>query len=215
MTAQADLIRQQRRVFAKPDGSHDRLIAFLSKALPAAIGVVAAVMILSPLSQRGEISFLLDRNEVAITGERIRVDQAMYRGQDSDGRPFRVRAGEAVQTSSELPIVDMLNLDARLELSDGPAEIWAAQGAYDFRAEQIEVEGPVNFRAADGYRMVTNNVQVDLNTKRAVGSGGVEGAVPSGSFSADQIVANLAERTVVLEGNARLHMVPGELRMPK
>ena len=69
MTAQADLIRDKRRHFAAPGGAHDRLIGFLAKALPAAIGVVAAVMILSPLSQRGEISFILDRNKVAITGD--------------------------------------------------------------------------------------------------------------------------------------------------
>ena len=47
MTVQADQIRDKRRHFAAPGGSHDRLIGFLAKALPAAIGLVAAVMILS------------------------------------------------------------------------------------------------------------------------------------------------------------------------
>jgi hypothetical protein len=54
MTVQADLIRDKRRHFATPGGFHDKLISFLAKALPAAIGLVAAVMILSPLSPRGE-----------------------------------------------------------------------------------------------------------------------------------------------------------------
>ena len=40
------------------------------------------------------------------------------------------------------------------------------------------------------------------------------GAVPTGTFSADRIVADLGERTVTLEGNARLRMTPGKLRMP-
>lgn len=212
MTAEAQVIRSRRRHFAAPGGSHDRLVSFLAKALPAAVGVVAAVMILTPLSPRGEVSFLLDRNEVAITGERLRVDDAAYRGQDDRGRDFLVTAGSAIQATGAVPIVRMQDLVARLQMPEGPAELRASQGFYNYRDEEISVSGPVNFRAADGYRMVTSNVDIELDTKRAVGSGGVEGAVPSGSFRADRIVADLAERTVALEGNARMRMVPGKLR---
>jgi lipopolysaccharide export system protein LptC len=215
MTLQADIIRDERRAFAAPGGFHDRLIAFLAKALPAAIGVVAAVMILAPLSQRGEISFLLDRNEVAITDKRIEVDGAMYRGQDSAGRPFQLIAGKAVQRSSDVPVVVMENLLARMQMAEGPAELRAPKGTYNFDVERVDIAGPVSFQAADGYRMVTNNVAVDLKTRKAVGSGGVEGAVPTGSFSADRITADLSAHTVSLDGHARLLMTPGKLRIPQ
>ncbi len=49
---------------------------------------------------------------------------------------------------------------------------------------------------------------------RVTGAGGVTGAIPAGTFSANRIVADLGERTVALEGNARLLMAPGKLRMP-
>lgn len=215
MTAQADLIRDNRRAFAAPGGFHDRLIGFLAKALPAAIGVIAAVMILAPLTQRGEVSFLLDRNRVAVTKERIAVSKAMYRGEDKEGRPFSLTAGSAVQTSAETPVVDMKDLVAKMLLSDGPAEITASNGAYNFDTGQVAVPGPVNFTASDGYHMVTNGVGIDLRERRVAGSGGVEGAVPTGTFSADKIMADLGERTVTLQGNARLRMTPGKLRMPQ
>jgi lipopolysaccharide export system protein LptC len=64
MTQAADLQRNQRRRWAAPGGAHDRLIRALMVVLPAGIGMVAAIMILAPLSPRGEISFLLDRNKV-------------------------------------------------------------------------------------------------------------------------------------------------------
>ena len=64
MTIEPDRIQDRRRHFAAPGGSHDRLIGFLAKALPAAIGIVVAVMILSPLSPRGEVGFLLDDREL-------------------------------------------------------------------------------------------------------------------------------------------------------
>ncbi len=215
MTIEADLIRDRRRHFAAPGGFHDRLIAFLAKALPAAIGLVAAVMILAPLSPRGEISFLLDRNRVAITDKRVEVDNATYRGQDRQGRHFELTAGKAVQASAADPIVEMDRLAARLQLADGPAELTAPHGIYNFDTEDVTVDGPVAFAAADGYRMVTSKVAVNLKTRRVVGSGGVSGAVPTGAFSAERIIADLDARTLMLEGNARLRMTPGKLRMPR
>lgn len=215
MTVEADIIRGRRRQFAAPGGSHDRLIRFLAKALPAAIGVVAAVMILAPLSPRGEISFLLDRNKVAITSQRVAVDKAMYRGEDSLGRPFELTAGKAVQASSANPVVEMEQLVARMQMADGPARVQAPRGVYNFETENVTVDGPVTFSAADGYQMMTNNVAIDLKTRRAVGSGGVSGAVPTGTFSADRIIADLEARTLVLDGNARLRMTPGKLRIPR
>ena len=68
--------------------------------------------------------------------------------------------------------------------------------------------------AADGYRMTSRNVEIDLKGRRVTGSGGVSGAIPAGTFSAERIVADLDARTVALDGNARLLMAPGKLRMP-
>ncbi len=206
MTEQADQIRDRRQHFALPGGSHDRIIAFLAKALPAGIGAVLAVMIIAPMFPRGEISFLLDRNKVAVTRERLRIDNAMYRGEDGRGRPFSVTAGSAVQRSASLQVVQMNDLAARILLADGPAEIKARDGAYDVRRNALDVRGPVNFRAADGYRMTTDNVHIDLKTQQVTGTGGVAGAVPSGTFSANRIEADLDQRTVALQGRARLTM---------
>lgn len=215
MTVQADIVRDRRRHFAAPGGFHDRLVRILSRALPAGVGVIAAVMILTPLSPRGEVSFLLDRNKVETTGERIRVDKAMYRGQDSAGRAFSLTAGDAAQPDAAQPVVKMHELVAKLQMADGPAELTAPSGDYNFETNQVAVPGPVNFTAAGGYRMTARNVDIDLNSRHVVGDGGVTGTVPTGAFSAQRISADLGERTVTLEGNARLRMTPGQLRMPK
>lgn len=216
MSEEATQIRNRRRHLAAPGGSHDRLVALLAKVLPAGIGVIAAVMVLVPLSPRGEISFLLDRNKVAVTNERLAVDDAAYRGKDKKNRGFVVTAGTAVQESARVPIVEMFDLDAKMALNDGPATIVAPRGRYNYDKEMIEVDGPVDFSANDGYRMTTNNVAIDIGNRTAQGSGGVEGAVPSGTFKAQTMKADLDNRTVTLEGNARLRMTPGsKLRMPQ
>jgi len=215
MTRQADLLRNERRAFAAPGGAHDRMVHVLNALLPASVGVVLAVMIISPLFPRSEVSFLLDRNKVTITRERLRLSNAMYRGQDNLGRPFQVTAGNAVQHSARVPVVQMQDLIAKLELSDGPAQVTAREGRYDLDSDRVLVDGQLDFRAADGYAMTTRGVGIDLKTRRAMGAGGVSGTVPSGTFSADRLSADLANRLVKLDGHARLRMVPGKIRMPQ
>ncbi|WP_296722413.1 LPS export ABC transporter periplasmic protein LptC [Erythrobacter sp.] len=213
-TSEARDLRSRRQHFAAPGGSHDRLVGFLARALPMGVGLVAALMIITPLSPRGEVSFLLDRNKVALIDERLSVDNAMYRGRDNSGRPFSLMAGEAVQRSSIEGLVRMQDLVAQMMLTEGPARLSAQGGVYDIDAETVAVNGPVQLTANDGYSMVARGVGVDLKAREMRGDDGVSGEVPAGTFSADTMRADLGARTITLEGSARLTMTPGQLRMP-
>lgn len=214
MTARADRIRNRRRAFAAPGSSLDRTVRWLAIGLPAAVGVIAALMVITPLGPRGEVSFLLDRNKVSTTANRLVVDNAVYRGEDGKGRPFSLSAGAAVQRSVTVPVVQMRDLVGRILLDEGPAQITAELGSYNYNTQQVAVDSEVKVVAADGYRMNTRGVSVDLDKKTMVGSGGVEGATPAGTFSADSMQADLNARTVALQGRARLHMIPGKMQVP-
>ena len=214
MTAAADQKRNRRQAFATPGSALDRIVRFLALALPAAVGVIAAMMLITPLSPRGEVSFLLDRNKVAIANDRLRVDNAMYRGQDAQGRPFSLVAGSAVQESNAVPEVVLDDLTARIVLPEGPAVLTSQLGRYDIDAQSVGIPGIVQFTAADGYELGARNVTIDLPSRTITGDGRVSGVIPAGSFSADSMRADLVARTIVLSGNARLRMVPGRLRMP-
>ena len=215
MSLAADRVRDKRQHWAAPGGWHDRKVRLLAVWLPGAVGVILAAMIIGPLFARRELSFLLDRNKVALTSERVRVANAMYRGIDNDGRPFTLTAGNAVQVSLKEPVVKMDMLAARLRLNDGPAELTAENGAYNYRDETVSVAGPVVFTAADGYRMTTDHVAIDLKGRKVGGSGGVNGAVPAGTFRADRVSADLDQRIVTMDGNVRMNMQLQQLRMPR
>ena len=215
MSENAEQVRDRRQHWAAPGGWHDRKVRFLAVWLPGAVGVVLAAMIIGPLFARRELSFLLDRNKVAQTGDRLRVANAMYRGIDGQGRPFTLTADNAVQASIREPVVKMDKLAARLRLTDGPAELIAQNGAYNYRDETVAVQGPVVFTAADGYRMTTQNVSIDLKGRKVGGNGGVSGAVPAGTFRADRVSADLDQRIVTMDGNVRMVMQLQQLRMPR
>lgn len=214
MSQQADQIRSRRRAYAAPGSPLERMVRVMAVVLPALAGAVAAAMLIAPLSPRGEVSFLLDRNKVAVAQDRLRIDDALYRGQDNRGRPFSLTAGEAVQASASEPVVELRALIARLLLPEGPALLTAPAGRYQIDDQQVEIDGIVRFTAADGYRMTARGVTIDLPDRTLFGRGGIEGTVPAGTFRADRIRADLGARTVTLEGDARLRMVPGRMQMP-
>lgn len=204
--------RLRKQSWAAPGGVHDFIVRILKIALPSSIGVLLAYLALAPLQKGPEISFILDKRKVDVAKERMRVQTARYRGQDDRGRPFTIDAASAVQANSQDPIVDIRGMAARIGLQSGPATLRADKGRYDMEAEKVDVIGPILFTAADGYRLQTRDVAVDLNTRRLVSRGRVEGQMPLGHFSANQLIADLPNKQVVLAGNARLHIRQGALR---
>jgi lipopolysaccharide export system protein LptC len=212
MSEQGDEDRRKKRGWARPGAAHDRLIGILKIALPALIGVVVAFLVFAPLEDKQEVSFLLKKEEVGRAEERMRVQAAQYRGQDNQGRPFVLDARAALQRSSTVPIVDIAGMSAQMQLDDGPARLLADRARYNTRQERVQVIGPIQLSAADGYRMTTPDVAVDLRGRRLASQGSVQGQIPLGTFSAGRLEADLGNRTVTLSGRARLHIVQGGLR---
>jgi len=204
--ARADRTARQR--WASPGSSHDRFVGVLQVALPIGIGVLAAFLVMAPLFSGGDVSFVLDKNKVDVARERLKIEAAQYRGQDNKGQAFTLDAGSAIQRSSAEPVVEISKLAAELQMADGPATLTAPSGRYDMRDEQMKVDGPIAFAARDGYRLGTSGATLDLKTRRLSSDGAVEGSTPMGNFSANRLSADLDGRTVRLEGNARLRIVP-------
>lgn len=201
-----------RRRWALPGSRHDRVVRFTRTILPMGIGALIAFLSIAPLTIAGDMSFVLDKNKVEVAKERLRVTEALYRGEDAKGQPFSLRAGSAVQLTSREPVVHLRDLSARLAMTEGPAVLQANTARYDMDKEQVAVDGPVTFQSADGYRLVTRDVDVDLKSRDVASRGPVEGRMPIGTFSGGRMSADLNHHIVRLEGGARLRIVQGAAR---
>lgn len=204
----AVVTRSQRQRWAAPGSRHDRLIGVTYWLLPVLIGVLAGFLVMAPLTMGGDVSFVLDKNKVEVAKERLKIQQARYRGNDAKGQPFSLTAGSAVQRSSAEPVVQIDRLAAQLGLQDGPATLTAPAGRYDMDTEKVDVRGPIAFRGPNGYSLDTSAATVDLKSRTLQSGGGVTGTVRQGNFSADRLSADLEARTVTLRGNARLRVNP-------
>jgi lipopolysaccharide export system protein LptC len=201
-----------RARWAEPGSAHDRLVRWAKIALPSAVGVLIAILALAPLDKHNDVSFILDKKRVQNAQERMRVEAARYTGTDSKGQQFTMVANHAIQRSSDVPVVDISGMFARLSLARGPLLIAANQGRYNIDTQKVAIDGPVKVAGPDGYRLATRDVTVNLKQRQLASAGPVSGQMRLGHFQAGQLHADLGERTVTLSGGARLKIVQGAVR---
>ena len=204
--------RTRKVRWAIPGSAHDRLVRWSKIVLPAAVGVLVAVLALAPLGKHSDVSFILDKKKVANAPERMRVEQARYVGTDDKGQEFTMVANRAIQRSSDVPVVDIAGMSARLNFAQGPLLIAANQGRYNLDTQKVMVDGPVNVQGANGYRLATRDVTVDLKQRQLASAGPVAGSMRLGQFQAGELHADLGQRTVVLDHGARLKIIQGAVR---
>jgi lipopolysaccharide export system protein LptC len=198
------LSRRQRA--ALPGSSHDMRMTLLKWLLPAAAFAVGMAILILPLLSVQEFSFLLAKDKVAVSRERLRVDRAEYRGQTTAGEAFAISAGSAVQKSSAVPIVELTTLQAELDGRDGPAQVSAPSGRYFLNEDRLEVAGPVQLRSDGGYSLDAETVFVDLKRRQVNTQTPVTGTLPMGNFRADRMSGDLAGQSVTLQGNVHLRI---------
>ena len=142
----------QRRLWkhrwAEPGSGHDRIVRWSKVALPSAVGALIAILAVAPLGKHSDVSFILDKKKVENAPERMRVEAARYVGTDDKGQQFTMLANRAIQRSSNVPLVDITGMFARLNLSQGPLLIAANQGRYNLDTQKVAVDGPVKVAGA-------------------------------------------------------------------
>ena len=212
MSEAADRKQEYKRHWAEPGSRHDSVIRAVKFGLPLLILGLVVILAISPFEQRGDVSFILDKNEVEQARERMRVEQARYVGEDNKGQKFLFVADRAVHQSSNVPIVTIQGMQARLNLARGPLSIAALRGQYDLEQEMVRVNGPIQVVGPDGYRLATRDVTVNFDSRTMKSTGPVSGQMPLGQFQAGSLKADLDERTVSLEGGVRLKIVQGAVR---
>ncbi|MFZ4689016.1 MAG: LPS export ABC transporter periplasmic protein LptC [Polymorphobacter sp.] len=202
--AATPLTRRQRA--ALPGSGRDRLFGVLKIALPAAALFVLATIIIWPLAEAQEFSFLLAKDKVEMARERLRLDNAVYRGETAKGEAFVISAGGAVQRSSALPVVELRDLKAKLTMADGPALVIAPSGRYFLETDKLQISGPVTLDSAAGYSLDSSTVDIDLNTRAVTTDAPVTGVLPIGSFRAGRLDADIQGRKMVLSGGVHLRI---------
>jgi len=200
--------REARRRAMLPGGPRDVFIAVAKWALPLASFVLLVMLIALPLSATREFSFLLSKDSAARAGERLRMEEATYRGETTRGEPFEIVARSGVQKTSAVPVVILSALSARLEQLEGPATVTAPSGEFFIEENRLVVQGPVVARSASGFSLDGNAIEVSISDNRVSTEQPVSGTLPMGTFRADRFSADIQGREVRLDGGVQLRITP-------
>ena len=208
--ARRDLAR--KRHWAEPGSRHDRVVRAAKFVLPILIVALLAMLAIAPFDQRGDVSFIFDKNKVDSAQERMRVEAARYTGTDDKGQKFSIQADRAIQPTSDRPVVDIDGMRARLDLERGPLSIVARKGSYNLEEQKVAIDGPVRVAGPDGYRLETRDVGINLKNRSLASRGRVVGDMRLGHFEAGRMTANLGTREVVLSDGVRLNIRQGAIK---
>lgn len=187
---------------------YDLFVDIMQIMLPIISAGLLMTLLIWPLINQQEMSFVLSKDRVETSPERLRMEEPRYKGLDSKGRSFEISAMRAVQKSSSTPVVELTKVAAKIQLSDGEARLFADKGSYDMTSEHLKVMGTFRLDSDNGYHFVTHDAEVDLPRRTAYGVSGIEGSGPLGRFSAQGFRANIEKETVVIEGRAHLRITP-------
>lgn len=203
-----DAAREARRRSMQPGGTRDAVIAVAKIGLPVASIALLAVLIALPLSATQEFSFLLSKDSAMKAGERMRVTEATYRGETSQGEAFEIRAESGVQKSSAVPVVVLSNLSAQISRADGLSTVTAPQGEFLIDKNQVLIEGPVMARSASGFSLDGSRILIDIDSSRVTSSDPVSGILPMGKFTSGSFEADIEGRRVILDDRVSMRITP-------
>jgi lipopolysaccharide export system protein LptC len=208
MSELAELEREARRRSMLPGGPRDAFVSVAKWAFPAAAGCLFAVLIALPLTATQEFSFLLSKDSAARADERMRVQDASYRGETTRGEPFQIMAQSGVQKSSAIPVVRLEGLSAEIQQAEGPATVTAPSGEFLIEENRLVVHGPVVARSSSGFSLDGERIDVNINEDRVSSSEPVSGTLPMGTFRANAFSADIKGREVAMTGGVQLRITP-------
>lgn len=133
-----------------------------------------------------------------------------FESQDSKAQPYTITATRAVQSSANPDIVFLETPVGDIKLSDG-AKLGAAaeKGAFDQKAQTLNLEGRVKLVHDKGYEMTTEALLVDMAARTAYADTDVAGHGPAGTLAASGVKADMANGAVIFTGPVTLTLKSG------
>lgn len=196
-------------------GRYDRAVVALRVILPLLALVLAVVTAAYPFFKGQETSFVLARDSVEASEDRLRMVNPRYSGVDAGNRPFQVRAASAVQPRGVVDEVTLKQISADMALEGNlNVSIIAGSGTYRPSKETLDLAGPVDVTTSSGYQIDASDSVVDLDDHIVTSQQPVEAAGPLGRFKAKGFEARIDEDRLIFTGGVNAVITPRKVRLP-
>jgi lipopolysaccharide export system protein LptC len=198
------------RAFANA-GRHTGRVRFLRRGIvifcSVTVGLGVIIAAFDPFSRLKNFSI----GGVGLHGTKITIETPRLTGKRKNGLPYEVRAAQGIQDITAPDIVELVRLDAKVEMTPRSwVNLTAEQGVYNSARDELQLTGLVRIRSDAGYDMKTQSARMEFKSGLMQTSDPVKVVLKAGSVDADQMQIIDNGQQVVFEGNVHSIMLPQE-----
>jgi lipopolysaccharide export system protein LptC len=176
------------RVFARA-ARHSAQVRFLRRAIPigvlVAVSALLAVWLFDPFRQ---VFPNFSVQGVDLSSSQVVMEMPKLSGFKKDSRPYEVVAKSAIQDVSKPSVINLIDMDAHLVMSDGQAaNLKARKGVYDTQNETLEVKDDVKIKTTNGYDISLENAYMKFKSGDITSDRPVNAKMSGGEINADSV----------------------------
>jgi lipopolysaccharide export system protein LptC len=168
---------------------HSRFVRFLRMAIPAGILVVATVFVVATFFNPFRLiaAFPIDPGKISLSGTKIVMELPRVNGFTSDARPYELTAKAAAQDLTKPDILELKDIDARVELKDGQhVKITSINGVYDTKGEMLKLRDNIILKSS-AYEGHLSEATVNVATGYIVSESPVEVKLTDGTVNSHRL----------------------------
>jgi len=168
---------------------HSRRVRILRVGLPAvaALGLLLFGLFILLDPARLLHGFPVEFTRITISGDKLTIEAPRLTGFTRDARPYSVTAHSAVQDLKRPNFVELTGIVGEVAQARGASDLRATNGLYDMKAEQLQLSGGIQIRAAGGYRIALSDAFVEVRKGEIATDNPVHAIFPDGSLQASRL----------------------------
>lgn len=193
---------------------HSRMVRILRIAVPAAVGLSLATIIL--VSVFNPFRMLLpklpvDMSNLVVSGTKVTMESPHLAGYSTDRRPYEVWANTAVQDVTDPDHVELHTLRGKMLMEDqSTVTLEAVNGLMDTKQQLLDLHKDIYVQTSNGYQAWLSQAFVDMNKNTVTSDEHVDVKWSDGRISADTMKVLGGGETVRFDG----HVVMNIDKMP-
>jgi lipopolysaccharide export system protein LptC len=189
---------------------HSRLVRFLRIAVPAAVALSLASIIL--VSVFNPFRMLLpklpvDISNLVVSGTKVTMESPHLAGYSQDQRPYEVWANTAVQDVTDPDHVELHTLRGKMLMEDqSTVTLEAVNGLMDTKQQLLNLHKDIYVQTSAGYQARLSQAFVDMNKNTVTSDEHVDVKWADGKISADSIKITNGGETVRFDGHVVMNI---------
>lgn len=195
---------------------YSRTVRWMKVLLPVgALGLIGLIFLSG--NTREAVIGTEQAADAAMLGAGLKLENPRFAGVTDSGDPFVVTAVSALPDGAMPDLVELDRPSGELRMGDGRVlNATSAEGQFYRLSERLVLEGTVRLVTSDGYRVETEQVDVDLAARTAIAPDAFSVTGPAGTLDADRARMETQNGTnsVVMrfEGNVKVTFDPKKAR---